>query len=83
MLQPYATGPALILVGSLMMTHARNIEWDNVRVAVPSFITMIMMVSATGSCVGVVVCVAAKFVYVSRNSVLQTAAKKGSHRRQP
>jgi len=40
---PYATGPALVLVGAFMMDHARYIDWEDVRVAVPSFLTIILM----------------------------------------
>lgn len=36
-----ATAPALIIVGSLMMTTASEIEWQNPAVAIPAFLTMI------------------------------------------
>jgi AGZA family xanthine/uracil permease-like MFS transporter len=38
---PAATAPALILVGSLMASHAREIHWDNPVTAIPAFLTMI------------------------------------------
>ncbi len=38
-----ATAPALIIVGSLMMAHGANIEWKKPAVAIPSFLTMIMI----------------------------------------
>jgi AGZA family xanthine/uracil permease-like MFS transporter len=37
----YATAPALIIVGTLMMSHVRNIEWDDISEAMPAFITLI------------------------------------------
>jgi hypothetical protein len=40
---PYATGPALIVVGTLIIGHAREIDWDDLRVAFPSFVTIILM----------------------------------------
>lgn len=40
---PYATGPALILVGALLAEHAVHIEWDDMRKSVPAFLTMILM----------------------------------------
>lgn len=40
---PYATGPALILVGAMMMEHSRYIDWNNIRQAAPAFLTMITM----------------------------------------
>lgn len=40
---PYATGPALILVGSMMLENLVDIDWADVRQAVPAFITVILM----------------------------------------
>jgi adenine/guanine/hypoxanthine permease len=39
----YATGPALVVVGTLMMGEARHIDWDNLKVAFPSFLTIVLM----------------------------------------
>lgn len=41
---PWAVGPSLVMVG-VMMTRAvmRDIDWENVREAVPAFVTMILM----------------------------------------
>jgi adenine/guanine/hypoxanthine permease len=36
-----ATAPALILVGSLMMSHAAEIDWDVPTLAIPAFLTML------------------------------------------
>lgn len=33
---PFATGPALILVGALMITHVVKIRWDCIQVRPPS-----------------------------------------------
>ena len=38
-----ATAPALIIVGSLMMAHGADIEWRKPAVAIPSFLTLIMI----------------------------------------
>lgn len=40
---PYATGPALIVVGTLIIGHAREIDWDDLRVAFPAFVTIVLM----------------------------------------
>ncbi|MCQ6282116.1 NCS2 family permease [Bacillus sp. EB600] len=37
------TAPALIIVGVLMVTSLRHIEWDKFEIAVPAFLTMIIM----------------------------------------
>ncbi len=37
----FATSPALILVGALMLAGAARIEWDEPRIAIPSFITIL------------------------------------------
>lgn len=39
----FATGPALVVVGTLMIGHAREINWDDLRVAFPSFLTIVLM----------------------------------------
>ncbi|APA98329.1 NCS2 family permease [Nocardia seriolae] len=38
-----AADPALVLVGALMMTQARKIDWNDLEVAVPAFITIVLM----------------------------------------
>jgi AGZA family xanthine/uracil permease-like MFS transporter len=37
----FATAPALILVGALMVAGAARIDWDEPRIAIPSFLTII------------------------------------------
>jgi AGZA family xanthine/uracil permease-like MFS transporter len=37
----FATAPALILVGALMVAGAARIDWDEPRVAIPAFLTII------------------------------------------
>ncbi|MBI2689375.1 MAG: NCS2 family permease [Acidobacteria bacterium] len=36
-----ATAPALILVGALMMAHTAEIEWTDLRAAIPAFLTIV------------------------------------------
>jgi AGZA family xanthine/uracil permease-like MFS transporter len=36
-----ATAPALILVGALMMAHTAEIDWANLRDAIPAFLTIV------------------------------------------
>ncbi|WP_454192556.1 NCS2 family permease [Paenibacillus sp. Marseille-Q7038] len=38
-----ATAPALIIVGVLMMSQVRNIDWDDFLQAFPAFLTIVMM----------------------------------------
>ncbi len=41
---PYeAATPALVLVGFLMMTQVRSIDWDDVDIALPAFLTIVLM----------------------------------------
>jgi AGZA family xanthine/uracil permease-like MFS transporter len=37
----FATAPALILVGALMVAGSARIDWDSPRIAIPSFLTLI------------------------------------------
>ena len=38
-----AATPALVLVGFLMMTQVRNIDWDDIEIALPAFLTIVLM----------------------------------------
>jgi AGZA family xanthine/uracil permease-like MFS transporter len=41
---PYeAATPALIVVGFLMMSQIKNIDWDDLGIAIPAFLTIILM----------------------------------------
>ena len=38
-----ATAPALLIVGVLMLRGVKQIEWDNIEIAIPAFLTIAMM----------------------------------------
>jgi AGZA family xanthine/uracil permease-like MFS transporter len=38
-----AAVPALVLVGFLMMQQVKNIEWDDIDIAIPAFLTIVLM----------------------------------------
>lgn len=40
---PQVTAPALIIVGSLMVANLKHIDWQQFEIAVPAFLTMLMM----------------------------------------
>ncbi|KAF9091175.1 hypothetical protein BGX23_005409 [Mortierella sp. AD031] len=40
---PWATGPALMVVGSMMVKSVRSINWDYVGDAIPAFLTIALM----------------------------------------
>lgn len=40
---PWAIGPGLVVVGVLMMKVVKEIDWSNMKEAMPAFITMILM----------------------------------------
>ncbi|WP_377892293.1 NCS2 family permease [Alkalihalobacillus sp. R86527] len=40
---PEVTAPALIIVGGLMATEVRHIDWSRLEVVIPAFVTIIMM----------------------------------------
>lgn len=41
---PYeAATPALVIVGFLMMTQIKNVDWEDLGIAIPAFLTIILM----------------------------------------
>jgi AGZA family xanthine/uracil permease-like MFS transporter len=38
-----AAVPALVLVGFLMMSQVKNIDWDDLEIAIPAFLTIVLM----------------------------------------
>jgi AGZA family xanthine/uracil permease-like MFS transporter len=38
-----AAAPALVLVGLLMMQQVKGIDWDDVEIAIPAFLTIVLM----------------------------------------
>ena len=38
-----AAAPALVVVGFLMMSQVRSIDWDDLEIAVPAFLTIVVM----------------------------------------
>ena len=38
-----AAAPALVLVGFLMMQQVRNVDWDDLEIAIPAFLTIVLM----------------------------------------
>ncbi|RAL52306.1 hypothetical protein DM860_016155 [Cuscuta australis] len=40
---PWAVGPPLVLVGILMMKSVTDIDWEDMREAIPAFVTFVLM----------------------------------------
>jgi len=71
---PAVTAPALIIVGVLMCAHLGDIAWNRLEIAVPSFLTMVMMPLtysiATGIAIG--------FLFYPLTMILKGKAKEVS-----
>jgi adenine/guanine/hypoxanthine permease len=51
---PYeAATPALVLVGFLMMVQVKAIDWDDVEIAIPAFLTIVLMPFTYSIAVGI------------------------------
>jgi adenine/guanine/hypoxanthine permease len=67
-----AAVPALVLVGFLMMQQVKNIDWDDVEIAIPAFLTIALMPFTYSISVGI----GAGFIaYVLIKVVRQKAAE--------
>ncbi|XP_052182082.1 adenine/guanine permease AZG2 [Diospyros lotus] len=40
---PWSIGPSLVMVGVMMMKVLKDIDWGNIKEAVPAFVTMLLM----------------------------------------
>jgi len=38
-----AAAPALVIVGFLMMSQVKSIDWDDLEIAIPAFLTIVVM----------------------------------------
>ncbi|KII84775.1 hypothetical protein PLICRDRAFT_179116 [Plicaturopsis crispa FD-325 SS-3] len=63
---PWATGGALVIVGSLMMRNVVSINWDYIGDAVPAFLTIIIIPFTYNIAYGVIVGI---FSYVILNGI--------------
>ena len=48
-----AAVPALVLVGFLMMQQVRGIDWEDVEIAIPAFLTIVLMPFSYSISVGI------------------------------
>jgi AGZA family xanthine/uracil permease-like MFS transporter len=69
---PAVTAPALIIVGVLMAQSLKNISWDKLEIAIPSFLTIITMPLTYGIANGI----AMGFLFYPITMVASGQAKK-------
>ena len=70
---PYeAATPALVIVGFLMMTQIKGIDWDDLGIAIPAFLTIILMPFTYN----ISVCIGAGFVSYVVIRVFQGRSKE-------
>src|SRR5690606_23167088 len=67
-----ATAPALIIVGVLMMSSLKNINFDDIEEALPAFVTMVLMPYSYSIANGI----AAGFIFYSLVKIVKGKAKE-------
>lgn len=77
---PWSTGPALIVVGSMMLSGVRNINWDYPGDAIPAFITLAVMPFTYSIAYGVI---GGIFSYILINGFVYLVDKISGGRIQP
>ncbi|KAI8376328.1 permease family-domain-containing protein [Radiomyces spectabilis] len=77
---PWSTGPALIVVGSMMTSSIRNINWDYPGDAIPAFITLAVMPFTYSIAYGVI---GGIFSYVIINGLVYLIDKASGGRIHP
>ncbi|KAG2134678.1 permease family-domain-containing protein [Suillus cothurnatus] len=73
---PWATGGALVVVGSLMIRNVRDINWDYVGDAVPAFLTILFIPLSYNIAYGVIVGV---FSYVIINGFVWVVSRASNN----
>ncbi|KZV59487.1 hypothetical protein PENSPDRAFT_760424 [Peniophora sp. CONT] len=73
----WATGGALVIVGTLMIRNVREINWDYIGDAVPAFLTIIMIPLTYNIAYGVI---AGIFTYLLLNGIPWLIAKASNDR---
>ncbi|KAK3350686.1 permease family-domain-containing protein [Neurospora tetraspora] len=69
---PYATGPALILIGCLMLRQVHSINWNYAGDAIPSFVTIMFIPFSYSVAYGLI---AGLFTYIAVNTVIWVISK--------
>src|SRR5699024_11678755 len=66
------TAPALIIVGVMMSSSLKNIEWDQFEIAVPAFLTIIIMPLSYSIATGIAI----GFIFYPITMILKGRAKE-------
>lgn len=69
---PAVTAPALIIVGVLMVSSLKKIEWDSLEIAVPAFLTVVIMPLGYSIAAGI----AAGFIFYPLTMILAGRRKE-------
>lgn len=82
----YATGPALILIGVMLIAHVDRIAWDNTLESIPAFLTLIIMPFTLSVAYGVIAGIAAHLalhvpIWLWQKLTQQLAKMKKNRRR--
>lgn len=70
---PWATGPALIIVGALMMDSVTKIKWDDLRQAMPAFVSIVVMPFTYSIAYGIIGGLVMHFVIVALDFLFDAA----------
>ena len=67
---PWSTGPALIIVGGLMMESVTKVNWSEMRQAMPAFVSIVMMPFTYSIAYGIIGGLVLNFVIVAVDKVV-------------
>mmetsp|Transcript_41711 Transcript_41711/g.68625 ORF Transcript_41711/g.68625 Transcript_41711/m.68625 type:complete len:571 (-) Transcript_41711:158-1870(-) len=73
---PWATGPALIIIGAMMMDSVNNINWRDLRQAVPAFLTMIIMPFTYSIAYGIIAGLATHFIILATDKLFDLCCSR-------
>jgi len=73
---PWATGPALVLIGAFMMDTVTEVDWRNYREAIPAFMTMIIMPFTYSIAYGIIAGLFLHFIILATDKIFDLICTK-------
>lgn len=72
---PWATGPALIIVGCMMCQNVTKIDWNDMSVSIPAFLCIVLMPLTYSIAYGIIGGLFMHFILLGINKIIEKFCK--------